>query len=138
MRTLEERFWARVKKTKNCWVWIGGTANNYGTLLVNGKHTQAHRFAYELLVGTIPKGLEIDHLCSNKLCVKPAHLEPVTHRINILRGAGWAASNARKTHCSKGHIYNLFNTHVNKNNERICRQCWQRPNRKVNALFESV
>jgi hypothetical protein len=65
--------------------------------------TYAHRFAYSVLVGPIPDGLQIDHLCRNEMCVNPEHLEPVTQRINMLRGTGPQAVNAQKTHCPKGH-----------------------------------
>src|SRR5450755_3951408 len=77
--TAEERFWARVdKQTDGCWVWTGALRTGYGTLSVSGKNVPAHRFSYELLVGIIPDGLQIDHLCRNRACVNPEHLEPVT------------------------------------------------------------
>lgn len=83
------RFWAKVEKTNGCWLWTGGTARGYGQFRLGGgrgsKNVRAHRYAYELLVGPIPAGLEIDHTCENKLCVRPDHLEPVTKKVNLER-----------------------------------------------------
>lgn len=82
-----------------CWVWTDAARAGYGFLLVNGKKQMAHRVSYELHVGPIPEGLQIDHLCRNKLCVNPTHLEPVTQRENILRSDNMAARWARRTEC---------------------------------------
>lgn len=80
------RFWSKVDKGDDCWVWTGWTdRDGYGALDVGGKFTRAHRFAYEELVGPIPEGLTIDHLCRVKHCVNPAHLEPVTAEENTRR-----------------------------------------------------
>ena len=83
-----------------------------------------HRFVYERLVGKIPEGLQIDHLCRVRHCANPAHMEAVTQRENILRGMSPAAENARKTHCPQGHPYegeNLFT--YNQGRFRRCRAC---------------
>lgn len=108
-KPLAPRFWARVNKTKGCWLWTGGTKNGYGRFWFKGQDELAHRFAYEYLVGPIPNGLTIDHVaalgCTSKLCVNPAHLEPVTHQINNLRADGVSGRNARKTHCKRGHPF---------------------------------
>jgi hypothetical protein len=94
---LFERFVSRVRLTPTgCWMWTGGTNGRYGQFRVYEVVVYAHRFAYEGLVGPIPKGLTIDHLCRNKLCVNPQHLEPVTLAENARRGAV-------KTHCKHGH-----------------------------------
>ncbi len=97
----------RVNSETGCWDWTATTTrkNNasYGQIWLDGKHVAAHRFAYERFVGTIPTGLVIDHLCETALCVNPAHLRATTHRVNILRGTGATARNARKTHCVRGH-----------------------------------
>ena len=82
-----------------------------------------HRAIYEKFVGPIPDGLTIDHLCRNRLCVNPAHLEPVTLAANVLRGESLPAKNARKTHCPKGHPYDETNTHITKQGWRICKAC---------------
>ncbi len=104
----------------------------YGQLGVDGTKVQAHRFAYELLVGPIPDGLEIDHLCRVTACVNPAHLEPVTGQVNTLRGDTPAAKNAAKTHCPQGHVYSVKNTGVG-NGRRRCRTCGRERTRAARA-----
>jgi len=119
-----ERFWARVEKTDTCWQWCGTDAHTYGTAVASGHSYRAHRVAYELTIGPIPDGLTLDHLCRNRGCVNPAHLEPVTNRENILRGECPHAHNARKTHCRHGHPLSgsnlLYEPHENR---RRCRTC---------------
>ncbi|HEY7824270.1 MAG TPA: HNH endonuclease signature motif containing protein [Acidimicrobiia bacterium] len=87
---LWDRFWNKVDASGDCWEWIGATAGNgYGKINVKGRDHYpefAHRVGWELLVGPIPDGLVIDHLCRNTLCVNPDHLEPVTHKVNVRRG----------------------------------------------------
>ncbi len=120
---VEERFWEKVNKTEHCWVWEGArNSGGYGGFRVAGKYVPAHRFVYELLVGPIPTGLEIDHLCRNHSCVNPEHLEPVSHATNTLRGNTLAALNKAKTHCRRGHPYDAINTYVSKG-KRYCRLC---------------
>ncbi len=95
---LEERFWARVRRSGplECWEWTGAHApQGYGQIRAYGKTQNAHRIAWEIVRGEIPDGLQIDHLCRNRGCVNPAHLEPVTQRENILRGESPAANWAR-------------------------------------------
>lgn len=87
----EERFWANVIKGPTCWEWTGAQVGRANEKYGHTRMGMAHRVAYELLVGPIPKGLVLDHLCRNRLCVNPAHLEPVTQRTNILRGNGACA-----------------------------------------------
>jgi hypothetical protein len=110
-----------------CWPWTGkAEARGYGTLLVGGRALAAHRLVYELFLGPVPEGLELDHLCRNPNCVRPDHLEPVTHAENTRRGrGGW--NSLEKTHCPKGHEYATGNTYMvrgkNGNPYRVCRQC---------------
>ena len=119
-----QRFWQYVVigGEQDCWLWTGHTVKGYGHFRVGKRMSYAHRLAYEELVGTISDGLVLDHLCRVQKCVNPAHLEPVTSRINTLRGQTNAAANIRKTHCPKGHEYDLFNTFV-QGRRRYCRSC---------------
>jgi|ERR1017187_200589 hypothetical protein len=121
-----DRFFSKVDFTGPCWTWTASTGGggspggDYGQFKAYGKQHYAHRFSYELLVGPIPGGLNIDHLCRNGLCVNPAHLEPVTQRTNLLRGNGTCAWNARKTHCLRGHI---FKSAAMPDKVRVCSEC---------------
>lgn len=91
--TTEQQFWEKVNKTDSCWLWTGGVGRGYGIFYRGadrgGSFTVAHRYAYEALVGPIPAGLTLDHLCRVRGCVNPAHLEPVTQAENVRRG--WKA-----------------------------------------------
>lgn len=108
---------------RECWPWPGQINHNgYGVF----SKALAHRVVYERFVGPIPDGLELDHLCSNPPCVNPWHLEPVTHAENLRRGRGFAAINARKTHCANGHEYTPETTKVTDQGQRKCRVCWGR------------
>jgi hypothetical protein len=131
--TLEERFWAKVHFTETCWLWTAATLpNGYGVLGIEHRTVYAHRVAYELLVGPIRDGLQIDHLCRVRHCVNPEHLEPVTQRDNLARGEGPTAINARKSHCPKGHPFE-GNTYYDRQGHRRCAEChraWMRTRRK--------
>lgn len=117
----------------DCRVWPG-TLNRYGygVLWLNGRRHAAHRFMYELLAGPIPDGLTLDHLCRNRACVRPDHLEPVTNRTNVLRGIGPSAFNAARTHCSHGHPLDAMNTY-HDGDRRRCRDCVNRRQREYQA-----
>ena len=122
------RFWAKIdfSHPNGCWVWTASlTAQGRYAYFTIGrkKRVYAHRYAYELLVGPIPPGLQIDHLCRNTVCVNPAHLEPVTSRENTLRGESPWAVNARKTHCKRGHEFTPENTYTTPTGWRKCRTC---------------
>lgn len=106
-----------------CIEWAGRLWKGYG-LLGRGKDRYAHRVAYREAYGEIPDGLELDHLCRNRRCVNPEHLEAVTHHVNLLRGNTIPARNARKTHCPNGHAYDETNTYVSAaRGYRQCRAC---------------
>jgi hypothetical protein len=118
--TLAEIIWTRFDRSDGCWVWNGAPMNTgYGQY----RNRLAHRLVYELLVGPIPESLTLDHLCRNRICVNPAHLEPVTFKENVLRGESLPARNARKTHCPQGHPYDEENTYVSPRGWRQCRTC---------------
>ena len=123
---LEKRFWEKVAKTQDCWFWIGakkGRSGAYGCIRVNRRGVYAHRVAYELIVGKIPEGMQLDHLCRNTLCVNPKHLEPVTNKENILRGIGPTSENAKMTRCRRGHDFSPENTYIGKSGSRQCNAC---------------
>ncbi len=119
------RFWSKVEFSDSCWLWRNGTRNGYGAFsLHHGVSRYAHRWAYEFCGGVIPDGYELDHLCRVPLCVRPEHLEPVTKTVNVLRGVGASALNARKTHCPQGHPYSPDNTYIPpRRNGRRCKAC---------------
>jgi hypothetical protein len=107
-----------------CWIWPWSRNHKgYGSAHFRGKTTGAHRAAYELLIGPIPDGLVIDHLCRTPACVNPSHMEPVTSRENIMRGECYAAQNARKTHCMHGHELTGENLYVRRDGKRQCIIC---------------
>lgn len=122
-----DKFLSKIeKKESGCWEWQGFlNSNGYG--MTNEKPVQlAHRMGYLLLRGEIPDNKPLDHLCRNPKCVNPEHLEPVTHRENILRGLAPAAINARKTHCINGHKFTDENTIIRYRRgykTRDCREC---------------
>lgn len=128
---VEERFWSKVRKGV-CWEWLGPFyETGYGYLYVprqphqpqRYRKVQAHRLAYELLVGPIPAGLVLDHLCRNPKCVNPEHLEPVTSAENVRRGVGMSVRNSRKQTCPRGHPYDIVERDGTR---RGCRQCKNR------------
>lgn len=107
-----------------CWIWnLYKTPRGYGQVGNSGGSKWAHRWAYELLVGPISGGLELDHLCRVPSCVNPAHLEPVTHAENVRRGDGITAINSRKTACSRGHEFTPENTGIRSTGARKCKAC---------------
>lgn len=123
------RFWARVSLPHpgtGCMVWTGQRhGSGYGVYPYRGRYPRAHRVAYADAYGSLPDELTVDHLCRNRLCVRPDHLEAVTNRINVLRGVGATAKNFRKTHCNRGHEFTTANTYVrpSRPNERTCLAC---------------
>lgn len=136
-------FWQKVNKDGNshptlgpCWEWTGYVAEHgYGKFARDGVKLYAHRIAYEMKVGPIPEGLELDHLCRVRHCVNPGHLEPVPHVVNTLRGVSPAAVNAQKTACVNGHEFTPENTifvphSSRKRPARVCRTCKNQRNRE--------
>jgi hypothetical protein len=129
----EARILARteIKDPSGCWIWKGRKNGGYGRMVSKGKNKYVYRFVYEHVVGKVPEGLELDHeVCSNKACINPLHLTPVTHRENVLRGVSPAAQHAKKTHCPQGHEYSGSNLYIMPNGGRVCRTCTREANNK--------
>lgn len=139
--TPAERFWAKVQVGDDCWEWTASFGSHgYGSFWpgkdADGKNlpmVTAPRYAYELLVGAVPEGLQIDHLCRNRRCVRPAHLEVVTPGENVRRGL----AGSLVTHCPQGHEYTPANTARQANRSggmsRVCRQCHRERQRAYQA-----
>jgi hypothetical protein len=128
-RPAAERFWEKVRHSDDlfgCWEWTASRDDlGYGYFSPSGgNRVPAHAYAYRLVVGEVPDGLELDHLCRNPSCVNPAHLEPVTHRENLMRGESPMAKNARKTHCIHGHPFSGDNLYIiPSTGDRMCKTC---------------
>ena len=119
----KERFWNNVKKTPHCWIWTSyKNEGGYGRFGINYKHEFAHRVSYFLSKGSIPSQMTIDHLCRNRLCVNPSHLEIVSRGENVLRGENFTAKQKRQKKCSSGHIFLRENTYI-YGNHRKCKKC---------------
>lgn len=124
-----------------CWLWTAGTLHGYGQFscrrtIYRSRTQRAHRISYEMYVGPIPEGLQLDHLCRVRRCVNPEHLEPVTCAENVRRGrAGeaFALAQMAKTHCPQGHAYAGSNLYVPPSGGRYCRICVRRRQRAAYA-----
>lgn len=125
---INQRFKKKIREDKvsGCWHWIGAQkGNGYGNSWLNGRNQPAHRVIYQLIKGEIPDGMDLDHLCRNRICVNPNHLEPVTRSVNLSRGLSGEnlASIARSmTHCKRGHEFTEENTRLYRG-KRCCRAC---------------
>ena len=131
-RPLADRFWEKVQKTETCWLWTGtmpehGYGAIYRSRQVGKGRMAAHRVAYEMFRGPIPHGLTIDHLCRNRRCVNPDHLEAVSLAVNVMRGEGACAKFARQSTCRRGHPYVVgsWRTQIDAKGRtgRRCRLC---------------
>ena len=141
--TLGPRFWTKVEITPGgCWEWTAALNSNgprgYGVFWHRGRLVVAHRVAYEMVYGPIPDGLQIDHLCRNRRCVKPSHLEVVTQRENILRGTAPSAIHARQSHCLRGHPLSGENLYLVPSGGRRCRTCKRDLNRGYEAAKKAA
>ena len=129
IRLPENRFLNKIEYTDMCWVWKESKESRYGLFSTRDRSNLAHRYSYELFVGKIPPNKTIDHLCFNKKCVNPGHLEAVDSRTNTLRSLNAPATiNMMKTHCQKGHELSGENLYKHKNH-RHCKICRRERNR---------
>lgn len=134
------RFWSRVRKGSSvqCWEWHGPRTKGYGYFSADAKLVQAHRWSYAEARGPIPAGATIDHLCRNRACVNPAHLEAVSRKENVLRGIGYSAINARKTECLNGHPLTGENVYLDRRGSRHCRTCRAERTRASQAARKTI
>jgi len=132
IRVLGERVLSRCVETPTgCWEWTGGKTAGYGYIGL-GRHLvfRVHRVVYTYMVGEIPDGLHLDHLCRNRACVNPAHLDPVPNSVNWSRGESPSAKNVRTDTCQRGH--SMVDAYVRKSGARRCRPCTLEYNRASN------
>lgn len=144
LKSFEDRFWSKVERlgVDECWPWKAGKIpGGYGAVWDKriDNNRLAHRTAYEMLVGPVPDGLEIDHLCRNRACVNPNHMEVVTAKENVLRGIGISAQNARKTHCKNGHPFDTVHRGGKLPNGeaklyRTCKRCHSANKKRLKLL----
>lgn len=125
-----ERFWSKVGKAApaGCWPWLASVQKKrggYGQFKIGPRTRRAHIVSYELIVGLVPAGMVLDHLCRNPRCVNPAHLDPVPHGENTRRGMAPSAIAYRTNRCQRGHAYTPENTirRPNRPGKRECRTC---------------
>lgn len=131
-----DRFWKKINKKDDCWVWTAGQdGHGYGMFFDSVKkvNVKAYRWSYENFIGLVPNNLQLDHLCRNRICVNPNHLEPVTQQENIKRGE--AGKNLiemqlSKVLCPKNHKYDKENTYIRPDGGRGCRKCRAEANKK--------
>ena len=122
----EERFFAKIERGKTdefCWLWTSAISENGYGLFWDGRTVYAHRYIYQLAVGEIPEGLQIDHLCRIKRCANPKHLEAVSRKESPNLGRGKRVRREGKTHCKRGHAYDEANTYTSPRGRRSCREC---------------
>ena len=142
---LKDRFEALTDRTDghgpwgNCWLYTGKLDDGYGKMLpTNGKAKRyVHVLSYELHIGSVPQGLELDHLCRVRNCINPAHLDPVTHAENMRRSPFQGVIQKAKTHCPQGHPYDGENLYINSN-RRHCKICMRIREKQFRARQKSA
>jgi len=126
---LPKKFWDKcgIDSATECWSWTASKVRGYGQFHLSGGNVLAHRHAYESLVAQVPRVMTCDHLCRNRACCNPSHIDIVTNKENVLRGESFSAKNARKTHCILGHPLSgdnlLLNVRKSGSTDRVCRTC---------------
>ena len=129
-----DRLLDRVLVGDGCWEWDGAhIPEGYASIEVGGRQVGVHVLMYEAFVGLIPAGEEVDHLCRNTGCVRPSHLESVTHQENLRRGNSPVGINARREECASSHPFTPENTYIRANGNRTCRECVRQANRAWRA-----
>jgi len=121
----ETRFWKKVDRTGECWVWIATCdPYGYGRFWLDGRMAPAHRVSFAMTCGPIEPGMQLDHICRNRRCVKPAHLRQVTPYWNRTHNtASPLVAIWFSTHCSRGHPFDLFNTKTRMRDGKMRREC---------------
>jgi len=134
IRNLLHNFNSKWVDNNLCWEWVGAVGTDgYGVFRMGNKLYKAHRASHILYKGEIPKGLQVDHLCMNRLCVNPEHLEAVTYTENIRRAA------AARTHCPRGHSYAIYGRLWGKTvKAKYCIQCNREKTRARRALAKNT
>lgn len=149
-------FWKKVQPSSDCWLWTANTSRGYGQFAVvrdspKTVSMRAHRVAYRLMVGPIPEGIKLDHLCHNadadcrggegcrhRRCCNPRHLEPVTQRVNLLRGKGFPARQAAQTACIHGHQFDAENTYLQRRDNGFRRQLSDLPQSTISRVHSTI
>lgn len=132
----ERRLLEKIEKQKDsdCWLFTGSKLpSGYGILWNGERPTGAHRISFLLYNGEIPAGTEIDHICNNRACVNPSHLQAISHKENILKSSSLMGVNSRKTHCKRGHPLDGENLHLTPLGSRQCKECMRMHARNAKA-----
>lgn len=137
-----QRFFSKIKfnEKTTCWDWMASTdKDGYGQFWLNKKYHKAHRVSYELIKGVLTKGLTLDHLCKNKKCCNPEHLEQVSIQTNLKRAFHQISTiNSKKTHCNNGHEFTPDNTYITPLGKRQCNECQRQRKKKYNNSLKSL